>query len=309
MREKRQFSQRTSAGITRSFQRKIILAFEGYRSEPIYFKALKQHLIQKNPSFLIDMRVFDRTSANSGNSHPQEVLDYLLEILAFSQKVPTRDELFQFLVHQIDNPQIGLKEITAMLSEQMESMNSEGLTEDFDKILMALADCEDISDQDLQRIQDLLLVYDPLSDHVYLITDRDRQSFKEDQYDQVTEKCSANQIRFCPTNPCFEFWLLLHLRPVRAEEKELCLMNRKVKTANSKRPKKTYVEAQLNEALKSFTNNAFKKENYPTGIFMGRIDKALENVAGLANTPEELKNQIGSALPILFNDLSVKAKL
>lgn len=49
-------------------------------------------------------------------------------------------------------------------------------------------------------------------DKISFIFDRDPQSFKENQYDSVRKLCDENRFQLYITNPCFEFWLLLHFR-------------------------------------------------------------------------------------------------
>ena len=104
----------------------------------------------------------------------------------------------------------------------MEDLETEGI-----KILEQLAEKEKIINvakhiSEILQIQEL--TYAEGFDKICLIVDRDPQSFSEEQYDQVVQICKERQIDFYVTNPCFEFWLLLHfpdhknLDPVKIKE-------------------------------------------------------------------------------------------
>lgn len=47
-------------------------------------------------------------------------------------------------------------------------------------------------------------------DQLCIVVDRDKNSFTNEQYDKLLKAEKNEEIRFCVSNPCFEFWLLLH---------------------------------------------------------------------------------------------------
>ena len=47
-------------------------------------------------------------------------------------------------------------------------------------------------------------------DEAWIVCDRDDQSFKSDQYDEVMRYCSSHSVRFVVSNPSFQLWLLFH---------------------------------------------------------------------------------------------------
>ncbi|MEA3422876.1 MAG: RloB domain-containing protein [Bacillota bacterium] len=63
------------------------------------------------------------------------------------------------------------------------------------------------------------------------MVDRDKGSFvnhpNNNQYAYVVEKCRENGIDFYLTNPCFEFWLLLHFDEVHQLDKTSLLEKKK----------------------------------------------------------------------------------
>ena len=52
--------------------------------------------------------------------------------------------------------------------------------------------------------------YSAALDKAFLISDRDRQSFKEEQYDEMLKNCEDKDIVWIVSNPSFQLWLLLH---------------------------------------------------------------------------------------------------
>ena len=49
-----------------------------------------------------------------------------------------------------------------------------------------------------------------VADEYCIIVDRDERSFTEEQVEAVIASCDDEHFRLVITNPCFEFWLLLH---------------------------------------------------------------------------------------------------
>jgi len=88
---------------------------------------------------------------------------------------------------------------------------------------------------------------------------------------------------FCVTNPCFEFWLLLHFDEVLTLDKEKLLDNPKV-TA-----KRRYAEDELRKIYPGY-----KKSFYHAETLVKRIDKAIENEKEFCEDIEELECAIGS---------------
>ncbi|WP_339980663.1 RloB domain-containing protein [Fusobacterium necrophorum] len=56
------------------------------------------------------------------------------------------------------------------------------------------------------------------------------------------------------TNPCFEFWLLLHFEEVLSMNKEKLLLNNRVNSKNR------YVEAKLKEILPKYSKTRYDAE-------------------------------------------------
>ena len=85
-------------------------------------------------------------------------------------------------------------------------------------------------------------------DKICFIVDRDRESFvahpENNQYKYVLDKCREKGFGFYLTNPCFEFWLLLHFDDAAILYQEKLLDNRKVTV------KRRYTEHELRRRMK-----------------------------------------------------------
>ena len=142
---------------------------------------------------------------------------------------------------------------------------------------------EDIS----EIIKDGGLTYEEGFDQICLIVDRDKDSFvstpENDQYKYVLDKCREMGFQFCVTNPCFEFWLLLHFDEVFTLDKEKLLDNPKVTV------KRRYAEDELRKIFPGYN-----KSSYHAEILVKEIDKAIENEKKFCEDIEDLECSVGS---------------
>lgn len=136
------------------------------------------------------------------------------------------------------------------------------------------------------------LSYEEGFDEICLIVDRDKESFIESQYEYVKQKCEEQGFRFCVTNPCFEFWLLLHSDKVFDLDQEKLSENPKVTS------KRRYAEYELHKIYPSY-----KKSNYKAEEFVENIDIAIKNEKEFCEDVEGLKDSIGSNIGLLIEDM------
>ncbi|EOS68617.1 hypothetical protein C818_03425 [Lachnospiraceae bacterium MD308] len=142
------------------------------------------------------------------------------------------------------------------------------------------------------------LTYAEGFDKICLIVDRDRESFisvpKNNQYDYVVNTCAKKKFGLYITNPCFEFWLLLHFNEVFELEQEKLLENPKV-TA-----KRRYAEQELRRIWPGYEKNAYKAVEV-----VKRIDKAIENEKEFCEDVVLLENKVGSNLGLLIKEMKL----
>lgn len=84
----------------------------------------------------------------------------------------------------------------------------------------------------MKNVEDMLkkyeITFDREIDFMCLVVDRDPNSFKEWQFDEVLNTCNERGFKFLLSNPNFEFWLLLHFDEVLSLDKEKLLENEKI---------------------------------------------------------------------------------
>ena len=119
-------------------------------------------------------------------------------------------------------------------------------------------------------------------DKLCIIVDRDKQSFSDSQYDVLLDAEKNGEIKFCVSNPCFEFWFLLHFSDCMEYDKNLLISNEKIDS-------RTYVEKCLMEKLGgSYNKNRLKfQDNYKN-----KIKVAIENSKKFSLITKELKMKL-----------------
>lgn len=137
--------------------------------------------------------------------------------------------------------------------------------------------------------------YDKEIDKVYIVVDRDRQSFKSFQYIPFYEKCCENNISIGLTNPCFELWLLCHLEDFATHDKEELYKNRKT-------GKKRFIEKKLAEKLGSYN-----KEKIDFSKFKDNINNAILNEKTLEQDYQKMKDALGSNIGLIIEDMMKKS--
>jgi hypothetical protein len=142
--------------------------------------------------------------------------------------------------------------------------------------------------------------YVPDIDEVCLIVDRDKNSFTEDQYDTMIENCKKNNYKLFVSNPCFEFWLLLHFDEIFKIDKEKLKQNEKVLPKASAEPSEeiNYSEFKLREVL-----NEFRKNNIYFDKLEDKVLIAIENSKKFETDLVKLKDNIGSNIGLLLEEL------
>lgn len=121
------------------------------------------------------------------------------------------------------------------------------------------------------------------TDELWMIIDTDRWKSIPDI---ITECKKQSNMFVAVSNPCFEFWLLLHIKDIAGydeNELELILKNAKV-TA-----KKNYVDAKISEILGSYNKNNPKPE-----LFLPTVDFAIKQAKLLDKNNYEYPDKLGS---------------
>lgn len=119
-------------------------------------------------------------------------------------------------------------------------------------------------------------------DELWMIIDTDRWK----NIPTIVQTCNELENMFVAvSNPCFEFWLLLHIKDIQeynSEELELILKNKKKGNRN-------YVDKKIVEILGSYN-----KANLKTDAFLPNIDTAVSRAKNLDQPQEEYPTKLGS---------------
>lgn len=140
-----------------------------------------------------------------------------------------------------------------------------------------------------------LIDYDSTIDEIWVIFDRDPNTFVEKQYHEVKEKCESYGINIGFTNPTFEFWLLLHLDNIEQYNITDLLANEKTGGKSSKR----FVEKELSNRLE----DGYNKNNIRFERFLPLVNTAIEQEKKFQQSVEGIFENVGSNIGIVINKM------
>ena len=314
MREKRRFAERTRISKEDRTIKKYFLVFEGNRTEGIYFNAINELKDKIGINPLIEIISIERTYTEEGWSNPKKILEQLLKDLEeiengkFSYKTLV-DKIMEIIVEDKNfslkiSKKSNLKEVIEDIENEIESLENtvKNIEEDCitllsiitKKVFLVKEEIANILEKVLENIGNQQITYSEDIDKMCLIVDRDKKSFKEEQYNYVKEECKRKNFKFYVTNPCFEFWLLLHFDEVHSINREKLLENKRASS------KVRYVESELKKYF------PYNKNKYNAELLIEKIDLAIENEKRFCEDIEELKDKLGSNIGLLIKELKEK---
>lgn len=319
VRIKRSFGVRKVVLESREVNKKYFLVFEGEETEKLYFEGIQENREKLEISPLIEIKEIKRSFNEKGWSNPKKILDRLLEFLTESDEeefmlssIITGTIDLLLLDEVISSDSIydvkDIKEVIIKYFKDECHIDDFEVAQDFEKSITTIIKCLneylDISNVILalpEYIKSQKIVFDPEIDKVCLIVDRDKDSFvnheHNPQYDYVVEQCTLNKIDLYLSNPCFEFWLLLHFDEVHVLDIEKLLENPKITT------KKRYAEDELSKIVPGF-----KKNNIKFDLFVNHIDKAITNQKSFKDNLVELETHVGSNIGNLITEMKSKER-
>jgi len=281
---------------------KTLLLMEGTKTEPRYFDTF----FRTNQTQNTNIFFFYKEKEEVGLSNPKLLLTYLLDLKAGDNISLTyytaRENLLNYFKSNID---CGLDAKIFYLRYQT-SVQKKGLkledevdTTILKKILEELKDLffkgELLTNNEslFSELPEMFssITYDSEIDKLVLIVDRDQDSFTESQYDQVLNSCKKHHFTFLVTNPCFEFFLALHLDNCQSISKEKLLENKVTS-------KHTYAYNMLKKL-----DPDYEKEKYDASKYVSKFLEAYSNSLLYETNNEKLKYQIGSSIPQWLNSL------
>ena len=313
MREKKTFAKRTKIRTTDEVNKKYFLVYEGSDTEDLYFEGIQEQRQKVGIDPLIELVPIVRSYSEEGWSNPKKIFDRMLQYLQESETgAVSYETLMNWIMDYLYEEEIlktskvesknmweTLKWICQEKLQVSESDIVENLNETCKQFAVYFKEASTIDalvDNVPRIIENRAITYDENVDKICFIFDRDRDSFVvhsgKNQYEDVLNICRKRKFGFYLTNPCFEFWLLLHCDDVSDLDEDMLLDNPKV------RAKRRYTEQKLREKMPKY-----RKSVYDTNWFIERINIAIKNEKNYCENEEELEHSVGSRVGILIQEL------
>ena len=278
---KQPFQVRGNSGI-REPRRIFIIFTEGVETEQRYFEELsKSEKVKKN----IQIKVLNRWKEHSGRSNQFQVVDDIREFIFQATKINEKDKsrfesYFKQIVDGCTNKTLlNIANRINKLIQKYPDLISE--KEDIQNQLYALA---------------TITTYDSTYDKICIIIDRDVNSFSEEQYRNAIKLSEENNFILGVSNPCFEFFLLMHIYDMSDFSKDDILENKKEQD-------KTLMERTLDKLMKEERGTSFKKQSYDVKYFIENIDKGIENSKSYQFENDKLINEVGTSVFTILDEI------
>lgn len=252
-------------------KRVVFLSTEGTKTEVQYFKYINEYREQLGIDAIVHVEVLRRYDTNSD---PENVLELLEEYIQFRE-----NKMFETIIGSLSLKNYS----TEFIRDYLE--NSSNLSKkDCNKFRAVLAE-EQI---DLLYL-DFLNRYQEKDDLFGIVIDRDCGSHSVEQMSRVIGRCKKKNYLCYITNPCIEFWQLLHVSDVASEYSESL---------------EDILRNELDEKKNSFVSNLlFAKTGQRKAIqakifkdfYLPNIDLAIERAKGFAPS-DQLLEKLGSNL-------------
>lgn len=252
-------------------QKIIFLSAEGNETEREYFDGISSHRKALGINGLINVHVLRRRSKDT-NSAPRQVIELLEEYLALRN---SNEEIIDdipgdivskygedFVRHYLDN------------DGSLTKAEINRFTTDLFKMGYDI------------HYRQYLKSHNNGEDEFAILIDRDAQTHSKSNMLECIQYCKEKHYTFYVVNPCFEFWLLLHLCDVKQEYSERLNDIKENKKVSSKH---TFVSKELSSKAHHGKDNIHFKQNY-----LPYVNKAIERAKEFACNEDELIDNIGT---------------
>lgn len=261
-------------------QKVYFVSVEGNQTEREYFEGLSanRHILGINA--LVDVEVLKRSNRD-GNSAPQQVIELLEAYL----QIRASGENFSNDIPEEFIDEYGLDFIQSYL-EHPESLPVKKKNIFTSRLKMIGYDI---------NYRRYLSKYDGNSDEFCIMIDRDQLSHSADDMQICIQYCISHGYKCFIANPCFEFWLLLHLSDVKEEyagRMEKILENKKVSTHH------TYVSNEVSKKAHHGKNGIHFKS-----VYLPHISDAVNRAKQFPSAENELIHSVGCNLWKLIEEM------
>lgn len=267
-------------------EKRIFLSVEGNATEKEYFNGISKNREKIGINAKVDVEVLRRGKKDT-NSAPQQVIELLEEYIRLREQ--NEDDI--------------LKEISDQFREKYSPDFIKQYLENPNKIQKKQ---KNIFITELKKIgydieyRKYLKKYNDELDEFAVLVDRDMQTHSETNMFECIKHCKDNGYKCYIANPCFEFWLLLHLSDIEEEfgkQLDEIKKNKKVSEQHTFVSKEVSDRAHHGKSGINFTKN-----------YMPYIDKAVEQAKKFSSNEIELIENIGCNLWQMIEELKMYGK-
>jgi hypothetical protein len=251
----------------------FFLSVEGNDTEVKYFEGVRAYRSELGISVLIDIEVLRRRSKDT-RSAPKYVIELLEEYI--SLRGTDENYIIQELTTEFTTKYS--KEFIESFVISPKKIPKDERIRFFNELNILGFDIE---------YRKYLSKYDNNQDIFCIVIDRDQHS----NIDECIQHCNEKNYKVFLTNPCFEFWLLLHLMDdvINKYNCEDLFKNKKLSRTHS------YVSYEVSKIAKHGKKNIGFAKNY-----LHNIDFAIKQADESETTINNLITKIGTNIGDLF---------
>lgn len=274
----------------REAKKKFIFGYEGDKTEKEYFTGIaenKEYFGISDLVEVINLERFDKSHSNQLNV-VKEIDKFLNLVKSCENECKNFEEKLEKVLNTYE---IDLNnETKENLKNYIKNYNYDKNEQEFFEGLKTLIKNEVIVDRikSIQELEGIDLEYDEIN----IIIDRDYKSFTEEQFWNVINICKEKNYNLGLTNPCFEFWLLLHFTDCSEYN------DAEIKENGKKTSRKRFLEKCLSDKLGTYKKNRIHFDNYKE-----KVELAINNVENYCKDVEKLNDNIGSSLGSIIERL------
>lgn len=266
--------------------RKIyFISVEGNITEKEYFRGVSQYRGKLGIAAVVDVEILDRSSQDN-NSAPDAVLELLEEYIRLRGREDLKQDIPLDFIEKYGTEFI--KKYFSIPDELPKKKKNEFVN-----------DLKTVG-YDIQY-RKYLKKYDSELDEFCLFIDRDAETHSKESIIQIINHCKKKKYRFFMANPCFEFWLLLHLVDVEntyADKMNCIKENKKVSKQH------TFVSNEVSK----YARHGKKKINFKKN-YLPNIKFAIRQAKQFCYSEDDLIDHIGCNLWILLDEMMNHSKL
>jgi len=267
-------------------KRVVFLSVEGDETEKNYFEHYQSFIGSSGNDQIIRIEVL-RRKKGTGYSSPEYVLELLNEYIALRHGELLPKELPQSFTDKYS------KEEVKQYLEKPNSIPKAKLKMFYEELLKVGIDI---------KYRQYLKDFNNEGDYFAIVLDKDSKCHSKELLNECIAKCEANGYGCYITNPCFEFWLLLHLCDIKAEysdDLDKLLLNDYVSDEH------TYISQEIMRLArhkKHISKNMFMSKYLPN------IPRAIECSKDFACDLKSILDNLGSNLPDLISIIGYKGR-